>query len=267
MDSTEGGERPPLPTNCRWLPWKLAIAILIAMPAAPRMVVVARTGHHGRSGHARCGCGNRLCDRLGRTGDLVAFDAAGSRPHHRALPMRGQDRQEGRSSRPPRRQGSAGHAERSARAGGVPAPRIRPPVATAGARGRDLAGLSARRERPGAHSGADRGPGPAAGILQTGGADGRHRPQGGRRSRRHGRPRHDPLPHRPGEAAMGRRRRQRGGHPPRPGRPEGVAAHRRVRQSGAAGHSSSRSRRPAIPSPRRSASGSACPTTRRCGSA
>ena len=227
---------PPRAAAVRRLPVRkllIAAAIIVALAAIAwwlsrgPAVTVARVTPRQRGG-------NRLCDRRGRTRNVVALDPAGARPHHRTLPLRGQDRQEGRSARAPRRQGSAGHAERSARAGGVPAPGIRPPVAIAGARGGDLAGLSARRERPGAHPGADRRAGPAAGILQAGVADGRHRAEGGRRGRRHGRSRHHPLPHRPGKAAMGRRRRQRGGHSPRPGRPEGAAAHRRVRRPGAA---------------------------------
>ncbi len=45
--------------------------------------------------------------------------------------------------------------------------------------------------------GADRGPDPAVGILQAGGADGRHRTQERRRGRRHGRSRHHSPPYRP----------------------------------------------------------------------
>ena len=46
--------------------------------------------------------------------------------------------------------------------------------------------------------GADRGTSPASGLLQAGCADGRDRPEGGWRSRRHGRPGRDPVPDRSG---------------------------------------------------------------------
>jgi len=53
------------------------------------VVAVARTGDYGGSGHPRCRGGNRLRHRGGRTRNLVALNAVGSRPHYRTCRCEG----------------------------------------------------------------------------------------------------------------------------------------------------------------------------------
>ena len=193
-------------------------------------------------------------------------DAADSRPHRRALPMRGQDRQARRRTRPPRRQGSAASCTSCRRARNFAA-RSRPPVATAG---RGVATSQAYREapeRPAPHPGADLGAGRSGSTTTSSSRRWTASCCGGRRGRRDRRARHDPVPRRAAEAAAGRGRGQRGGHPARQGRPDRAAAHRRASRTSRSRARCARSRRWAIPSPRPTASASRCPTTRRCASA